>query len=58
MKDVSLDIIIDNAVVVQDLATQWIPSYQCKKKKNFSGNPEEPTEVPGADKETKKSFTL
>ena len=40
------------AVVVQDLATQWIQSYPCKNK-NFSGIAEEPTEVPGGDKETK-----
>ena len=40
------------AVVVQDLATQWLQSYPCKIK-NFSGDPEEPNEVPGADEETK-----
>ena len=45
------------AVVVQDLATQWLQSYPCKSK-NFSGDPEEPNEVPGADKENQKSFTL
>ena len=39
-------------VVVQDLATQWIQSYLCKKKK-FPGDPEEPNEVPGAHEETK-----
>ena len=33
------------AVVVQDLATQWSQSYPCKTK-NFSGDPEEPNEVP------------
>ena len=41
------------AVVVQDLATQWLESYPCKNK-NFSGDPEEPNEVPGADKEAKR----
>ena len=41
-----------HAVVVQDLATQWIQSYTCKQK--LSRDPEEPNEVPGAD----KSFTL
>ena len=39
------------AVVAQDLATQWLQSYPCKTK-NFSRNPEEPNEVPGADEET------
>ena len=39
------------AVVVQDLATEWIQSYPCKTK-NFPGDPEEPDEVPGADEET------
>ena len=28
------------AVVVQDLATQWLQSYPCKTKKNFSGTKE------------------
>ena len=28
------------------------------QNKDFSGDPEEPNEVPGADKDTKKSFTL
>ena len=40
------------AVVVQDLATQRLQSYPCKTR-NFPGFPEEPDEVPGADKETK-----
>ena len=40
------------AVVVQDLATQWLQSYPCKTK-NFSGNPEDPAGVLGADKETR-----
>ena len=40
------------AVVVQDLATQWIQSYPCKTK-IFPGDQEEPHEVPGADEETK-----
>ena len=39
-------------MVVQDFATQWLQSYPCKNK-NFEGDPEEPDEVPGADKETK-----
>ena len=40
------------AVVVQDLATQWIQSYPCKNK-NFSGSAEELAKVLGAEKETK-----
>ena len=32
VKVVNLETIIDNAVVVQDLATQWIESYPCKTK--------------------------
>ena len=40
------------AVVVQDLATQWLQSYPCKNR-NFPGDPEEPNEVPGADEEAK-----
>ena len=39
------------AVVVQDLATQWIQSYPCKAKSSRE-TPEEPNEVPGADEET------
>ena len=39
------------AVVVQDLATQWLQSIPCKRK-NFPGDPEEPNEVPGASKGT------
>ena len=38
------------AVVVQDLATQWLQSYPCKTK-NFPEDPEEHNEVPGADEE-------
>ena len=38
-------------MVVQDLATQWLPSYPCKN--HFPGDPEEPFEVPAADEETK-----
>ena len=34
------------AVVVQDLATQWIQAYPCKKQ-NFTRNPEKLAEVPG-----------
>ena len=36
------------AVVVQDLATQWIESYPCKTK-NFSGNTKELAKVLGAE---------
>ena len=36
------------AVVVQDLATQWIQSYPCKTK-NFSGNTKELAKVHGAE---------
>ena len=43
------------AVVVQDLATQWLQSYPCKTK-DFPGDPEEPDEVPGADEETKSQL--
>ena len=39
------------AVVVQDLATQWLQSYPCNTK--TSQDPEEPNEVPGADEEAK-----
>ena len=35
------------AVVVQDLATQWIQAYPCKNK-NFTRNPEKLAKVPGA----------
>ena len=42
------------AVVVQDLATQWIQAYPCKKKKtNFTRNPEKLAKVPGTREETK-----
>ena len=34
------------AVVVQDLATQWIQAYPCKNK-NFTRNPEKLAKVPG-----------
>ena len=40
------------AVVVQDLASQWSQFYPCKTK-SFPGDPEERSEVPGADKEAK-----
>ena len=40
------------AVVVQDLATQWIQSYPCKNKK-FSRDGEESTKVPRAVTEAK-----
>ena len=45
------------AVVVQDLATQWIQSYPCKTK-NFPGDPEEPNEVSWSRRGSLKSFTL
>ena len=35
-----------SAVVVQDLATQWIQAYPCKNK-NFTRNPEKLAKVPG-----------
>ena len=40
------------AVVVQDLATQWIQSYPCKKQ-NFTRNPEKLAKVLGAREEAK-----
>ena len=40
------------AVVVQDLATQWIQAYPCKNK-NFTGNTEKLAKVPGTREETK-----
>ena len=40
------------AIVVQELATQWIQAYPCKNK-NFSGNGKEVTKVLGADEEPK-----
>ena len=40
------------AVVVQDLATQWIQSYQCKKK-NFSGDGKEFKKVSRAVRKAK-----
>ena len=40
------------AVVVQDLATQWIQAYPCKKQ-NFTRNPEKRAKVPGAREEAK-----
>ena len=39
------------AVVVQDLATQWIQSYPCKKQ-NFTGSSEKLAKVPGTREET------
>ena len=39
------------AVVVQDLATQWIQAYPCKNK-NFTRTPEKLAKVPGARKES------
>ena len=41
-----------HAVVVQDLATQLVTILPMQNK-NFPRDPEEPNEVPGADKETK-----
>ena len=40
------------AVVVQDLATQWIQSYLCKSKSSQE-TLKKPDEVPGANEETK-----
>ena len=40
------------AVVVQDLATQWVAILHVQNK-NFSGDPEQSNEVPGADEEAK-----
>ena len=40
------------AVVVQDFGNTVVTILPTQNK-NFSGHPEEPTEVPGADKETK-----
>ena len=40
------------AVVVQDLATQWIQAYPCKKQ-DFTKNPEKLAKVPGTREETK-----
>ena len=40
------------AVVVQDLATQWIQAYPCKNK-YFTRNPEKLAKVPGTREETK-----
>ena len=40
------------AVVVQDLATQWLQSYPCKTKTSQETR-EELTKVLGADEETK-----
>ena len=40
------------AIVVQDLATQWIQAYPCKNQ-NFTRNPEKLAKVPGTREETK-----
>ena len=40
------------AVVVQDLATQWIQAYPCTKQ-NFTRKPEKLAKVPGTREETK-----
>ena len=42
------------AVVVQDLATQWLQSYSVQNR-NFSGNTTELAKVLGADEETKSN---
>ena len=39
------------AVVVQDLATQWIQAYPCKNQ-NFTRNPEKLAKVPGTREES------
>ena len=44
------------AVVVQDLATQWIQAYPCKNK-NFSRNTEKLAKVLGADRKPKVIYT-
>ena len=44
------------AVVVQDLATQWIQAYPCKKQ-NFTRNPEKLAKNPGTREETKSLYT-
>ena len=41
------------AVVVQDLATQWIQAYPCKNKTSLERNPEKLAKVPGTREETK-----
>ena len=45
------------AVVVQDLATQWIQAYPCKNK-NFSGNAEDVCKSSWSRRGSLKSFTL
>ena len=45
------------AVVVQDLATQWIQAYPCKKQ-NFTRNPEKLAKVLGAEEESKSHLHL
>ena len=45
------------AVVVQDLATQWIQAYPCKTK-NFTGNTEKLAKVSWSQIGSPKSFTL
>ena len=42
------------AVVVQDLATQWIQAYPCRNK--TSRNPEKLAKVPGAREEDENNF--
>ena len=41
------------AVVVQDMATQWLQSCPCKAKTSQETQKKEPNEVPGADEEAK-----
>ena len=43
------------AVVVQDLATQWIQSYPCKRK--FSGNTKKLAKVLGTNRKSKVIYT-
>ena len=45
------------AVVVQDLATQWIQAYPCKKQ-NFTRKPREACKTSWNPKGNQKSFTL
>ena len=45
------------AVVVQDLATQWLQSYPCKTTNNFPGDPEKPNEVLEPERKPKVIYT-
>ena len=54
LSEVNHVIIIDTLSWHKIWPTQWIQSYLCKNK-NFSGDPEKPNEVPGADQAKTKS---